>query len=86
MRIRKFFLSLLLIFVFSVSNVFSQKAVNPEDSFYQDALNWYLKGYVSSLPVIKPYPVNVITSILGIHGAANNGSTSFPNSILLTAN
>lgn len=53
-----------IIFALLFSNMFAQVAVNPTDDFYQDAVSWYLKGYVESIPQLKPYPLNVIKSIL----------------------
>ena len=60
---KKIFLMLVFAGVLMTS-LFSQVSVNPEDSFYSDSLNWYLKGYVEKLPQLKPYPVNVIKGIL----------------------
>ena len=43
---------------------FAQVSVDPSDSFYAMAQNWWFKGYVESLPQIRPYPANVIKEIL----------------------
>lgn len=53
-----FFISLFSTFVFA------QVGVEVDDEFYFDSLGWYLKGYVESLPQVKPYPIFVINDIL----------------------
>ncbi|MBQ1629601.1 MAG: hypothetical protein II098_10680 [Treponema sp.] len=56
---------LLLIFsVLFISGLFAQISVNPTSDFYTDATGWYLKGYVESLPQLKPYSTEVIEQIL----------------------
>ena len=50
--------------VFSLGLAFSQITVDPQDDFYMYAQGWELKGYVKSLPQIRPYPLNVVKSIL----------------------
>ncbi|MGP1458105.1 MAG: hypothetical protein ACTTKL_02195 [Treponema sp.] len=52
-----------LFFAFSLP-LFSQVSVNPQNEFYSDAVSWRLKGYVESLPQIKPYPAAMIRNIL----------------------
>lgn len=52
-----------LFIVFSLP-LFAQISVNPQNEFYSDAASWYLKGYVDSLPQVKPYPAAVIKEIL----------------------
>ena len=43
---------------------FAQVSVDPTDRFYSQAQGWELKGYISALPQIRPYPSNLIKSIL----------------------
>ena len=50
--------------IFSLSFVFAQISVDPQDDFYMYAQGWELKGYVKSLPQLRPYPLNVIKQIL----------------------
>ena len=58
----------LFIFFMSVfiMHSFAQVSVEPEEEFYADAAGWYLKGYIHSLPVLKPYPTNIARSMLSI--------------------
>lgn len=53
-----------IIMLFFTSFFHAQVSVSPDDDFYSDATGWVLKGYVDSLPLIKPYPLNVIRSVL----------------------
>ena len=43
---------------------FSQASVDLNDSFYKKAQIWELKGLTSTLPQLRPYPLNVIKRIL----------------------
>lgn len=43
---------------------FSQVSVEINDSFYRQAQNWELRGLTTTLPQLRPYPVNVIKRIL----------------------
>lgn len=54
----------LILFIFIFSTLHAQISVNPTSDFYTDALGWYLKGYVDSLPQLKPYSTEVIEKIL----------------------
>ena len=62
-----------LFIVFSLP-LFAQISVNPQNEFYSDAASWYLKGYVDSLPQVKPYPAAVIKEIL--ENTAERGDAS----------
>ncbi|MBQ8013463.1 MAG: hypothetical protein IJ257_03570 [Treponema sp.] len=53
-----FFLSFIAV------GVFSQASVDVNDSFYRHAQNWELRGLTSTLPQLRPYPLNVIKKIL----------------------
>jgi|GEM_PF-292531 len=44
--------------------VFSQISTDPQDPFYTYAQGWYLKGYTSWLPQLRPYSLNAIKNIL----------------------
>ena len=48
----------------SLSYISAQISVDTEDDFYTDATAWYLKGYIQSLPQLKPYPINIICELL----------------------
>lgn len=38
--------------------------LNPSHQFYEDALNWQVKGYINKLPPVRPYPYSNIKSLL----------------------
>lgn len=57
------FLSLILLFGMTFA-VTAQMSLNPSHQFYEDALNWQVKGYVSKLPPVRPYPYSNIKTIL----------------------
>ncbi|MCR5217506.1 hypothetical protein [Treponema sp.] len=59
---KKFLVFILSIFI--SAEVFAQMSVNPQHEFYSYAQGWYLKGYVESLPPLRPYPVSKIKEIL----------------------
>ena len=59
---KKFFLSAVLFA--NLFCLFAQVSVDPTDRFYSQAQGWELKGYISALPQIRPYPSNLIKSIL----------------------
>lgn len=44
--------------------VSAQVSIDPADVFYAEAQAWELKGLVSALPQVRPYPANVIRAIL----------------------
>ncbi len=60
---KKFIISFLLITTCFFTS-FAQVSVDPTDSFYKNAQNWELKGYIRPLPVVRPYPAMVIKEIL----------------------
>ncbi|WP_294429099.1 hypothetical protein [uncultured Treponema sp.] len=59
----KKYLSLCVFFVFGTL-AFSQVSVEINDFFYKQAQIWELRGLTTTLPQIRPYPVNVIKRIL----------------------
>ncbi|WP_147634796.1 hypothetical protein [Treponema pectinovorum] len=52
------------VFVLVFNFIFAQVSVDPTDRFYKHAQGWELKGYIQPLPLIRPYPNNVIRSVL----------------------
>ena len=46
------------------TSAFSQVSVEINDSFYNQAQVWELRGLTTTLPQLRPYPVNVIRRIL----------------------
>lgn len=46
------------------SLVFPQASVEIHDRFYKEAQMWELRGLTSTLPQLRPYPVNVIRRVL----------------------
>lgn len=56
----------LFVLIFGLCSLcsFAQVAVNADDEFYTLARNWELKGYVKSLPQVRPYPLNLIREII----------------------
>src|SRR5574344_1493270 len=63
MKQRKHFFLCILI-ILATFNLKAQVGVTPEDDFYIDVTSWMLKGYIDSIPQLKPYPINVISEIL----------------------
>lgn len=57
---------ILVSFIFLICSfaLFAQVSVDPTDRFYTQAQGWELKGYIENLPQIRPYPSNLIKSIL----------------------
>ncbi|MCR4626801.1 MAG: DUF4131 domain-containing protein [Treponema sp.] len=60
-----------LVFTFGIA--FAQITADPQDDFYMYAQGWELKGYVRSLPQLRPYPLNVVKSILTSVMEKSNG-------------
>lgn len=58
--------------LFLSSLAFSQTSVEINDSFYNQAQVWELRGLTGTLPQLRPYPVNVIKRIL--NDVIENGS------------
>ncbi|MCR4821440.1 MAG: hypothetical protein K5873_01035 [Treponema sp.] len=53
---------------------FSQVSVDVTDRFYREAQIWELRGLTSTLPQIRPYPLNAVKKIL--NDVIENGSES----------
>ncbi|MGI5106626.1 hypothetical protein H0R94_06240 [Treponema socranskii] len=63
MKIKKLSIVLFLAAVF-FSAAYTQVSVDPADEFYEAALRWHIRGVVSELPQLKPYPQESIRRIL----------------------
>ena len=50
--------------VLSLSAVFAQVSVDPNDRFYAEAQVWEVRGLIDRLPQIRPYPLNLVKEIL----------------------
>jgi hypothetical protein len=50
--------------VLCIGSVVAQVSVDPADRFYTEATSWEIKGLVPPLPQLRPYPLNVVRSIL----------------------
>lgn len=59
---KRLFFSFIIFFLSGY--IFSQVSVSPENEFYKDVINWQLDGIIYQVPQVKPFPVNVIKSIL----------------------
>ncbi|MCQ2240624.1 hypothetical protein [Treponema sp.] len=44
--------------------MFAQVTVDPQNDFYDLALNWYNRGIVESLPPVRPYPYQNVKAII----------------------
>ncbi len=55
---------LISVFMLTLSAVTAQVAVDPNDRFYEEAQVWEVRGLIDRLPQIRPYPLNLIKSIL----------------------
>ena len=63
MKIKKISIVLFFSAVF-FSAAYAQISVDPTDDFYEAALRWHIRGVVSELPQLKPYPQESIRRIL----------------------
>lgn len=63
MKIKKLSIVLFLSAVF-FSAAYTQVSVDPADEFYEAALRWHIRGVVSELPQLKPYPQETVRRIL----------------------
>ncbi len=54
---------LFILLSFSIS-LWAQASANPNDTFYQKASVWEIKGLVPHLPQFRPYPIQIIEEIL----------------------
>ena len=68
---KKNFLFVILFFLTRLF-VFAQVSVDINDSFYSHAQGWELRGLTSTLPLLRPYPLNVVERIL--EDVIENGS------------
>ncbi|HNY17478.1 MAG TPA: hypothetical protein PK542_05420 [Treponemataceae bacterium] len=58
------FLSILLVGLFASTTLFAQVAADPYDYFYDDLVVWETMGLVNNLPAARPYPQQLVKSIL----------------------
>ncbi|MBD5399183.1 MAG: hypothetical protein HDR57_00905 [Treponema sp.] len=63
-KLKRHIFTIFLFAFLSLLPVFAQVSVDTEDDFYTDATAWFLKGYIQSLPQLKPYPINIINDLL----------------------
>lgn len=60
---KKIFLRIALCLL--VISLYAQVSVNPNDKFYTEAQGWEIRGLLKkSLPLLRPYPMNVIQDVL----------------------
>jgi len=55
---------ILIFFVITICTLAAVDINDPSDSLYKDLEIWQEKGYLGHLPVIKPYPLQLIISLL----------------------
>lgn len=70
---RKYFITF-LIFLFTVISLNAQIACDPNDEIYSYISLWEENGIITGLPLIRPYPIQVIKKILNTviqHGSLN---------------
>lgn len=60
----KHLLYILLCFIFIIKAFPQAVSVNSDDPFYTEIVSWEMNGYIDKLPRLRPYPVNLIKSIL----------------------
>lgn len=60
----KRYFSVFIALLFSAGAVFSQAAVDVNDSFYREAQSWELRGLTETLPLLRPYPLSVVERVL----------------------
>ncbi|MCQ2247550.1 MAG: hypothetical protein MJZ50_00920 [Treponema sp.] len=60
---KKIFTALAIMMV-SLAPAFSQMSVNPVDDFYEMVQLWQIRGIVEEVPLVRPYPVNVIKGLI----------------------
>ena len=58
------FIAILLIGLFASTTLFAQVAADPYDYFYDDLVVWETMGLVNNLPAARPYPLQLVKSIL----------------------
>jgi hypothetical protein len=54
----------LILAVLSCLPLFSQNIYDPDDKIYRHLTVWFEKGYFDSLPMIRPYPIQIIVPML----------------------
>ena len=54
------------LFLCSSTGTFAQLVIDPQDGLYGHITVWESKGYVTSLPLLRPYPINLLIKILKV--------------------
>ncbi|MBN2353629.1 MAG: hypothetical protein JXD23_13740 [Spirochaetales bacterium] len=54
------------LFLCSSTGIFAQLVIDPQDGLYEHITVWESKGYVMSLPLLRPYPINLLIKILKV--------------------
>jgi hypothetical protein len=54
----------LLLIIGASARLFAQTVIDPQDKMYEYITVWEEKGYIKSLPLLRPYPINLLTKIL----------------------
>ncbi len=60
----KYPLVMMVLFLFASTGMFAQLVIDPQDPLYGQITVWESKGYVKSLPLLRPYPIALLTEIL----------------------
>jgi hypothetical protein len=50
--------------LFIPTGLFAQLVIDPQDRMYELITVWEEKGYVKSLPLLRPYPINILKQVL----------------------
>ncbi len=56
--------------------LFGQQSLNPNDAMYKDLLLWEGKGIIRQLPVLRPYPPQVVKELLSTVAEKGDGADS----------
>ncbi|MEE3314736.1 MAG: hypothetical protein VZR56_11350, partial [Treponema sp.] len=60
----KKFLVLVFALFLGTSSIFAQVSVDPNENFYTLVESWELRGLISDVPPLRPFPLSVIRDIL----------------------
>jgi hypothetical protein len=64
MRTRSIWFIIMLLSILIVSRVGAICIADPNDRLYGDLSFWYERGYIKDLPMVRPYPLQVIKHLL----------------------
>ncbi len=62
-KVKKIFILFSICFI-SLSSVWAQISIEPDDEFYEYVESWEIRGLVKNIPPIRPYGLNSIKNIL----------------------